>query len=202
MQPTDDNKANNVPSPLIAVNPAIRKMVLATVILVPLSYYLGFTQPEIANKIDWTISHMLLPEIHDRKTLRCDYEQIFATPFEKVAVSEYTNAKAGHGTLFSMSLKSSCALQLQESESYETVPFDSPKAVCGSHASPDWFAKNHAPWIVLCLYKQKPAPVIVSYNHSRYELKSGQLTNPDPTPTQIWVYLNQARDRCDVFAHE
>lgn len=159
---------NNDSSPIPSVNPRLYALswavVVCGVLTFSLSYYLSSYQPKFANKIEDTLVHTLSPEMFSRETLQRDYEEIFATPFRNVKVGEYTNSKAGHGLLFAMTLKSTCPLQLKDPKTYKMVPFDSPEAHYGSYSSPDWFAKNHAPWMEICLHKQKPEPVIVWFN--------------------------------------
>jgi hypothetical protein len=161
----------------LSVNPRLIPLLWISLPCIALSIYIGLCQPKLENKIEDTLSHILRPELYTRETLQRDYEEVFATPFRNVKVSEYMNSKAGHGALFVMTLKSTCPLQLKDPEAYETVAINSPKAASVSGVSPDWFLKNHAPWIAVCLYKQKPYPVKVWYNKIEYELKSGSSGN-------------------------
>lgn len=108
-----------------------------------------------------------------RENLKRDYEEVFATPFEKVNVIEYVNARAGHGKRFEMSIKSTSPLQLRTPKLFRGISFDSPEA---DYYPLSMLPRQHPDWPRTCLY------------------------NEQIRPGPIWVYFNQSRDMCKVLA--
>jgi hypothetical protein len=115
--------------------------------------------------------------MHDRKNLQRDYEEVFATPFKDVQVSEYWNANTGRGVRFHIFLTSYSQLRLKDPATFEELPLDSYGAANGYNQG--WFLKTH-PWVATVLYHKQPVP--------------GQEPGP------ISVYLNQSKNRCEVYA--
>lgn len=172
--------------PILRVSIAI--IIAANVLL------FAFASTYSGNKLTRQMLEMLFypltSTMHSRETLQRDYEEVFATPFSNVQVTKYTNSKSGHGTRFSMSLQSTCPLELKNPESYKAVSLESPDAHYGSYRS-DWFAKDY-PWITTCLYRQIPA--------SGYTPPAGSHYDPALEPIRIWIYLNQTKDLCHVYS--
>jgi hypothetical protein len=115
--------------------------------------------------------------MHSREHLQRDYEEVFATPYKDVQVSEYWNENVGHGTRFRVSLTSVSPLKFKDPAAFKEVPIDSFEAT-HSYVK-GGFLKTH-PWVTTIWYREQPLP--------------GQ------EPGAISVYLNQAKDRCEVRA--
>jgi hypothetical protein len=79
---------------------------------------------------------------HYRDNLPKEYEEIFATPFNQVNVTEYWNASAGHGTRFEFVFHSTVPIQIKDEPSYEKtkdIKYD----------------KYRYPWAFTSLYRER-----------------------------------------------
>ncbi len=77
---------------------------------------------------------------HNRDNLPEEFQEVFATPLDKVDISEYWNSSSGHGTRFSFLFHSTDAIEIKDESKYEKIEVRD---------------KHRYPWATTALYREK-----------------------------------------------